>query len=249
MTPLPYQALKLEIYRDHAAEYDESMRTVVGDETLESRQRWAVEVIEAGQRIVDLGCGTGALLPALADAVGPNGLVAGGDLSPAMLAVAREKGRDASHAVSLLVLDASVHLPFADDSFDCACAFGILQEIPAPRALLEELFRILRPGGAFRGLATTYHTLSEAAEIHMAAAEEMGIFLRPQNTISTMFLQIFGPVAATRWEPNPNLTNPAIWEKMTVEPMRMVIDRVRASGHDPAAVELGVLYMTGRKVG
>lgn len=248
MTPLPYQTAKLETYRLHAPNYDAAASAVVGEDVLRQRHRWAAEVVSPGQRVLDIGCGTGTLLRVLADAVGPAGLAVGADLSPAMLAVARDRIAPVAAQTRLVLLDATVHLPLRDASFDAVCAFGLFQELPTPRAALEELHRVLRPGGAFRGLATSYRQLNPAAESHMAAAEAEAIFLRPQNVIATMFLQIFGPAAATRWEHNPRLTDPAVWESLPGQPLRDILARVRAAGHDPRAVELGVLYMAGRKV-
>jgi ubiquinone/menaquinone biosynthesis C-methylase UbiE len=247
MSVIPYQARKRALYTQFASNYDVGMERIVGVETIQRRVDWLAEVIEPGHRVLDLGCGTGLALPALAEATGPAGLVVGADLCPAMLERAAARTTQLPQS-RLLLLDATSRLPFRDEAFDCVCAMGLLQEVAAPRSLLEEAKRILRPGGAFRGLATTYHSLSPAAEVHMAAAEELPMFFRPQNTVATMFMQIFGPAAATRWEHNPALTDAAVWDALSVQPMTQVAQTLRDAGHDPASVELGVLYMTGRRV-
>jgi ubiquinone/menaquinone biosynthesis C-methylase UbiE len=94
-------------------------------------------------RLLDVGCGTGAFLAALAAARGPEGL-AGVDLAPAMLAVAR--GRLPA-AVALEVASADA-LPFADASFDTLTSLSAFHYFRRPEAALAEMRRVLRPGGA-----------------------------------------------------------------------------------------------------
>ena len=69
------------------------------------------------------------------------------DLSPRMVELARARGVDAQLA------DVRA-LPFADGSFDCAVANGLLYHVPDLRAAVRELARVLRPGG--RLVATTF---------------------------------------------------------------------------------------------
>lgn len=95
----------------------------------------------AGRRILDAGCGAGALAEVLRD---EGAVVSGFDLSPEMVALARERlGEDAD----LKVADLGERLPYDDDSFDivvCSLALHYLKDWIAP---LTELRRVLRPGG------------------------------------------------------------------------------------------------------
>ncbi|MFC6020835.1 class I SAM-dependent methyltransferase [Plantactinospora solaniradicis] len=108
----------------------------------------AAAVAEANLRTggvaVDLGCGTGRALPALRDAVGRHGIVIGVDITPQMLAVARDQGRTAGAG---LILGDARHLPIADACVDAVFAAGLLGHLPDPEAGLHELARITRPGG------------------------------------------------------------------------------------------------------
>lgn len=92
--------------------------------------------------MLDVGCGTGALLAAIAQTSSPGRLV-GVDVSPGMLAVARAKlaGRAA-----LVVADAA-RLPFADRSFDVAVSTSSLHFWPEPGRALAEIARVLAPAG------------------------------------------------------------------------------------------------------
>ena len=100
---------------------------------------------EPGEAVVDVGCGTGQTTLQLADAVGPDGRVVGVDVSPPMLALARERahGRD---NVSFLEADAQTHL-FAPGSFDALYSrFGIMF-FDDPVAGFANLGAAMRPGG------------------------------------------------------------------------------------------------------
>jgi len=98
--------------------------------------------VPAGGRLLDVGCGTGALLSALAERV-PEALLTGIDPSGGMLAVGRRRlGDDAS-----LVQGYAERLPFADGVFDTVVSMNALHYFPAPDAGLAEMRRVLRPTG------------------------------------------------------------------------------------------------------
>ena len=106
--------------------------------------------LQAGERVLEIGFGTGNAVLDLARAVGPEGRVSGIDVSDGMLSVASEKvaheGLDQS--VELQVADAR-KLPFDDAVFDAAfTSFTLelfeLDEIPE---VLTEVSRVLKPGG------------------------------------------------------------------------------------------------------
>jgi SAM-dependent methyltransferase len=97
-----------------------------------------------GGVVIDVGCGTGRALPALRNAVGPEGVVIGLDLTPQMLGVAQRHGR-AQHA-HLVVADAR-QLPLPDASVDAVFAAGLIMHLPDTDAGLHQLARVTRPGG------------------------------------------------------------------------------------------------------
>jgi ubiquinone/menaquinone biosynthesis C-methylase UbiE len=93
-------------------------------------------------RIVEVAIGTGRNLPSYPADV----TVTGVDLSPAMLAIARDRAAQARCATDLRVGDAA-HLPFADASFDTAVCALAMCSIPDPAAAIAEMHRVLVPGG------------------------------------------------------------------------------------------------------
>ncbi len=98
--------------------------------------------VGAGERLLDVGCGTGLLLARLAEAL-PAVQLAGVDLSPAMLAEAR--GRLPARAI-LAAADAE-SLPFAAGSFDVVVSSSSFHYWPAPEQGLRQIRKVLRPGG------------------------------------------------------------------------------------------------------
>lgn len=103
--------------------------------------------LQSGEKVLDIGCGTGASLLAIADAVGPDGSVTGADISPLLLE--RARGRIA-HAdagnVQSLDCDAQTY-DFAPASIDCALSrFGVMF-FDDPVAAFTNIARALKPGG------------------------------------------------------------------------------------------------------
>jgi ubiquinone/menaquinone biosynthesis C-methylase UbiE len=114
--------------------------------------------VQAGERVLEVGAGTGAVLLELAHAATSGALVfddtplraCGLDLSPVMVSLARERIAAAglSGVVEVREGDARA-LPYDDASFDAAYGSYVLDLLPRadiPRAL-SELRRVLRPGG------------------------------------------------------------------------------------------------------
>ncbi len=98
-----------------------------------------------GDSVLDVGCGTGNYVAALAAA---GFRVTGLDYAPGMLERSRSKiGPAISQVVSLLAADLAAPLPFAEEVFDHAIAISVLQALPDPRMALGEIRRVLRPGG------------------------------------------------------------------------------------------------------
>lgn len=99
-----------------------------------------------GENVLDVACGTGVLTRAAAEIVGQNGSVAGVDINPDMLSLARKLSDGQYPAIEWRECDAQ-SLPFEDDVFDIAlCQLGLMF-IPDKVAALKEMRRVLKPGG------------------------------------------------------------------------------------------------------
>lgn len=104
--------------------------------------------LEPGDHVLDVGCGTGAMLPAFARAVGSAGKVQGIDHSSDFIREARQRIASAGlgDTVTANVADAG-KLPFADASFDAAYCQRVLIHVESPATVLQEMRRVVRPGG------------------------------------------------------------------------------------------------------
>jgi ubiquinone/menaquinone biosynthesis C-methylase UbiE len=89
------------------------------------------------REVLEVGCGTGLLLQRIA---GFARRAQGVDLSPGMLERARARGLD-------VVEGSATDLPFPDASFDVACSFKVLPHVRDIGRALEEMARVIRPGG------------------------------------------------------------------------------------------------------
>lgn len=113
--------------------------TLVG--TFERKRQHSLGLLElkSGERVLIVGAGTGADLPYIP----PGCLVLAADLTPAMLRRARARARAGVH---LAQMDGQ-RLALQAVSFDAVVLHLILAVIPDPVACLQEVARVLRPGG------------------------------------------------------------------------------------------------------
>ena len=89
-------------------------------------------------RIVDCGCGTGHNINLV---LAPYGRVVGFDLDQGGVAMSRAQG-------ALVVRADATHVPFASESFDLATSFDVMQCLEPDAAVVREMARLVRPGGA-----------------------------------------------------------------------------------------------------
>lgn len=127
------------LYETMAPRYDQVI--AVAERVLfADGRRWACDHAEG--RVLEVAVGTGRNL-----ALYPAGVeLTGMELSPAMLAVAQARAAGPGRTVDLRLGDAQ-HLDFPDGSFDTVLATLTLCSIPDDRAAVQEMARVLRPGG------------------------------------------------------------------------------------------------------
>jgi len=103
--------------------------------------------VAPGERVLDVGCGTGHAALAAAEVVGPSGVVVGADLAVPLLEVARAKARAQGLAHVDFVEGDYRALGFTDGGFDVVlCSFAIFL-VPDMPGALAELWRMVAPGG------------------------------------------------------------------------------------------------------
>lgn len=107
---------------------------------------WLYEAAEfkyhSGDNILEIGCGTGCDLLQFAK---HGARAVGIDITPEHLRLARTR----VGSLAAIGQAEATSLPFADSSFDYVYSHGVLHHIDRPRLAVDEIFRVLRPGGRF----------------------------------------------------------------------------------------------------
>jgi SAM-dependent methyltransferase len=121
----------------------------------DGEERTATEMLELYDEdvVLDVACGTGAFTRAFAEAVAPDGLAVGLDASATMLERAAAADGPANLAY---VRGDAMALPFRDGTFDAVCCFAALYLIEDPWRALDEVVRVLAPGGRVALLASVH---------------------------------------------------------------------------------------------
>ena len=123
--------------------------------------------LQAGERVVDLGCGPGLLVLDMHQQVGEHGAIEGIDLSPDMIALAQRRCASRPN-IGLRVGDVGT-LPYEDAAFDVAVCTQVYEYVPDVQGALRELHRVVRPGGRVAVVDTDW----ESCVWHSSDAERM----------------------------------------------------------------------------
>ncbi|MDT3427724.1 ubiquinone/menaquinone biosynthesis C-methylase UbiE [Paenibacillus forsythiae] len=154
-----------------------------GLERLESQERLSgippeelldLAGLENGDDVLDIGAGGGYFAFAAADRT--EGRVYAVDASPYMLDVLRGRARDSAKTNIVVAEGAAEHLPLEDGAVDMAIASLLLHILSAPRLAIQEMLRVLKPGG--RGLIVEWlHPRADGKPGHRISLESMRLYL------------------------------------------------------------------------
>ena len=130
----------------------------------------ALAQLKPSERVLDVACGTGIATHAAATRVAPQGLVAGLDIDPAMIEVARSKPLPADVARVTWHCESALDMSFQDASFDVVLCLQGLQFFPDRIAGLQEMCRVLTAAG--RMVASVWRSI-EYCKGHDALAKAL----------------------------------------------------------------------------
>jgi len=131
--------------------------------------------VSAGERVLDVACGTGVVTRAAAVLAGPSGRVTGVDLNGAMISVARTLAQPAGAARDWFERDA-LDLQFPDANYDVVLCQQGLQFFPDKLRALREMRRVLRRGGRL-----ALSVWNNAGLYNAAVGEALARLLNPQT--------------------------------------------------------------------
>ena len=117
--------------------------------------------VSEGNRVLDVGCGTGEDARALAQVVGPRGWVVGIDNSRTMIEEATRRQNGLGAPVEFYVGDAC-QIAFPDGVFDACRADRVFQHLREPRKALSEMIRVTRRGPVSSAIPTGARSSSTA---------------------------------------------------------------------------------------
>ena len=203
------------------------------------RRRIVLEAIErlrlpAEARLLDAGCGSGAML----DHLRRFGSVTGVDVNVAAVEYALERG---AGPVKTAAVD---HLPFADQEFDLVLCLDVLEHVPDDRQVLAELRRVSSKGGFLIASVPAYPALwspHDVAAGHCrryrggelrARAEDAGWRVLRETSFNTLLLPAAACVRiaarARRARPRSNLLSTPRWADRALElPLRLEAAAIR----------------------
>ncbi|MFG2005795.1 class I SAM-dependent methyltransferase [Spirillospora sp. NPDC048911] len=235
------QARVARIYREAAADYDQ-----IGPAFYAANgARLVARVgVVAGEIVLDAGCGRGACLFPVAEAVMPGGRVVGVDLSPEMVGLTRaDAERRGLAGVTVEVGDAQAP-DFPAGTFDVVVSGFVLRLLPDPAAALRSYARLLKPGGRFGATiyASTFgpewEPVRGALESFMAPATTRppAVELDPAGRLAELMAEAgFGQVDVADepfdiWLDGPD----EWWRYMWASGYRGMMDRIPADRREEA---------------
>jgi ubiquinone/menaquinone biosynthesis C-methylase UbiE len=155
-----------EIFDEWPEKYDQWFETPIGRLVREYESRLLLEVARPrrGERVLDVGCGTGIFT---LDLLAAGSQVIGLELSLPML---QRAGKKAAGRPFHMVQGDMRGLPFADSSFDKTVSVTAIEFLDDARDGVAELFRVTKPGGLI--VVVSLNSLSPWATRRKAAAKE-----------------------------------------------------------------------------
>jgi ubiquinone/menaquinone biosynthesis C-methylase UbiE len=219
-----YSGTAAELYQSF---FVPTIATPVSEELLRAAD------LRAGERVVDVACGTGVITRAAAERVGSTGTATGVDLAPDMLAVARDTPA-AGAPIAWHEADAAA-LPLPDASYDVAlCQMGLMF-VEDRAGAVAELHRVLAPGG--RVVVTTPGRIQPPFEVMEQAIvdtidPQLGAFVGavfsmhdPEGLATLLRDAGFDDVSSAEYSAHFDLPEPAefLWNYINLTPLSALV--------------------------
>ncbi|MGY2575588.1 bifunctional demethylmenaquinone methyltransferase/2-methoxy-6-polyprenyl-1,4-benzoquinol methylase UbiE [Vibrio sp. C8] len=159
-----------QVFHSVAAKYD-IMNDLMSGGVHRLWKRFTIDCSGArpGQKILDLGGGTGDLAAKFSRIVGDKGHVILADINNSMLNVGRDKLRDRGIVGNVDFVQANAEeLPFPDNHFDCITISFCLRNVTDKDKALRSMYRVLKPGGRLLVLEFSKPVLDPLSKIYDA---------------------------------------------------------------------------------
>lgn len=127
-----------------------------------------------GEAVLDVGAGNGIMVREILEQVGPSGSASGLDAATPMVAMARELCPGGN-----FIQGDATQLPYEDATFDVVTAAQLVCFLPDPNRALQEMHRVLRPGGRIVILDTDWGSLVWNSFEPKLMAKAIDVYTRP----------------------------------------------------------------------
>ena len=151
---------------DYAIDYREGFARLQPLHSAANNAAYLLPLLRPGLRLLDFGCGSGDISTGLAKTIAP-GELHGVDLEEEQIEQARSLAVSAGVGNSVFHVGDVTALPFPDGFFDVSHCHDVLMYVPDTQAVLEEVKRVLKPGG----LIACREMICESSFVH----PDMGI--------------------------------------------------------------------------
>lgn len=192
-----------------------------------ARELIALARLRPGERVLDIGTGTGVVALAASREVRPTGHVVGVDLSEGMLRTATDRAGAAGllDSIEFSQMDAEA-LDISDGSFDVVLSLFALLHFPNPVKALSEMYRVLRPGGRLVVAVGSGPPKASWAGFKRAASRVADrLLLRPRLAAPDFLLQLLD-----QHTPAPPITEVTTWSRDRTSRRRLVPQMAREAG-------------------
>ena len=165
------------------------VRVLIGamglSETTEQRMTDELLTLGPDDVVLDVACGPGNITRRLKASIGERGRVVGIDASATMLARAVQ---DTTAANVAYVRGDAQRLPFRDECFDAVCCYAALYLMDEPLAAIDEMIRVLAPGGRIAVLTSCHRGPWPLREVESLLTAPSGIRMFSQDEITGAFV-------------------------------------------------------------
>ena len=141
--------------------YSPEHRAFLSSRTATEQAAFFLPFLKPGMRLLDCGCGMGALTTSLADWLAP-GEVIGIDREPSQVEAARAWAAEKNIQNVHFEIGNIYEIPYPDSSFDAVFAFTVLEHLREPRRAMGEMRRVLKSGGVAGIYDPDYETMLQA---------------------------------------------------------------------------------------
>lgn len=135
-------------------------------------------------RVLDVASGPGNFTRYLSNHLSGEGVAVGFDISEQMI---RRAVRDNRGPHAAYVRGDARTLPFADNTFDAVCCFAALYLIPQPLDVVEELVRVLRPGGRIAIMTSYGRSAAPVKSVLGAVSGRLGVRMFDKDQFTSIF--------------------------------------------------------------